>query len=106
MSLDWGRKPEYPEETPEGQGEHANSTHTGQRSGNPRRPPHSGSQLSSQLDATLITAGISTGRPGHTLSRRITQRLRLRASIGANAVPAFQHYSEVVCVARSRMQLW
>ncbi|KAK3539041.1 hypothetical protein QTP86_023628, partial [Hemibagrus guttatus] len=31
MSLDWGRKPEYPEETPEAQGEHANSTHTRQR---------------------------------------------------------------------------
>ncbi|KAK3559525.1 hypothetical protein QTP86_013704 [Hemibagrus guttatus] len=28
MSLDWGRKPEYPEETPEARGEHANSTHT------------------------------------------------------------------------------
>ncbi|KAK3564329.1 hypothetical protein QTP86_014285, partial [Hemibagrus guttatus] len=28
MSLDWGRKPEYPEETPEAQEEHANSTHT------------------------------------------------------------------------------
>ncbi|KAK3547783.1 hypothetical protein QTP86_029933 [Hemibagrus guttatus] len=28
MSLDQGRKPEYPEETPEAQGEHANSTHT------------------------------------------------------------------------------
>ncbi|KAK3535867.1 hypothetical protein QTP70_021162, partial [Hemibagrus guttatus] len=28
MSLDRGRKPEYPEETPEAQGEHANSTHT------------------------------------------------------------------------------
>ncbi|KAK3552383.1 hypothetical protein QTP86_011263 [Hemibagrus guttatus] len=26
MSLDWGRKPEHPEETPEAQGEHANST--------------------------------------------------------------------------------
>ncbi|KAK3568936.1 hypothetical protein QTP86_020637 [Hemibagrus guttatus] len=28
MSLDWGKKPEYPEETPEAWGEHANSTHT------------------------------------------------------------------------------
>ncbi|KAK3532168.1 hypothetical protein QTP86_009040 [Hemibagrus guttatus] len=28
MSLDWGRKPEYLEETPEARGEHANSTHT------------------------------------------------------------------------------
>ncbi|KAK3561174.1 hypothetical protein QTP86_028366 [Hemibagrus guttatus] len=28
MSLDWERKPEYPEETPEARGEHANSTHT------------------------------------------------------------------------------
>ncbi|KAK3570934.1 hypothetical protein QTP86_030714 [Hemibagrus guttatus] len=28
MSLDGGRKPEYPEETPEAWGEHANSTHT------------------------------------------------------------------------------
>ncbi|KAK3565656.1 hypothetical protein QTP86_013912, partial [Hemibagrus guttatus] len=28
MSLDWGRKPEYPEETPEARGEHGNSTHT------------------------------------------------------------------------------
>ncbi|KAK3548716.1 hypothetical protein QTP70_017267, partial [Hemibagrus guttatus] len=28
MSLNWGRKPEYPEETPEARGEHANSTHT------------------------------------------------------------------------------
>ncbi|KAK3524677.1 hypothetical protein QTP86_000612 [Hemibagrus guttatus] len=28
MSLDWGRKPEYPEETLEAQGEQANSTHT------------------------------------------------------------------------------
>ncbi|KAK3522218.1 hypothetical protein QTP70_032800, partial [Hemibagrus guttatus] len=28
MSLDWERKPEYPEETPEAQGEHANSTNT------------------------------------------------------------------------------
>ncbi|KAK3557915.1 hypothetical protein QTP86_003311 [Hemibagrus guttatus] len=28
MSLDWGRKPEYPEETPKARGEHANSTHT------------------------------------------------------------------------------
>ncbi|KAK3524310.1 hypothetical protein QTP70_027867, partial [Hemibagrus guttatus] len=28
MSLDRGRKPEYPEETPKAQGEHANSTHT------------------------------------------------------------------------------
>ncbi|KAK3575304.1 hypothetical protein QTP86_023420 [Hemibagrus guttatus] len=27
MSLDWERKPEYPEETPEAR-EHANSTHT------------------------------------------------------------------------------
>ncbi|KAK3533789.1 hypothetical protein QTP70_027348, partial [Hemibagrus guttatus] len=28
MSLDRGRKPEYPEETPKARGEHANSTHT------------------------------------------------------------------------------
>ncbi|KAK3538800.1 hypothetical protein QTP86_015926 [Hemibagrus guttatus] len=28
QSLDRGRKPEYPEETPEARGEHANSTHT------------------------------------------------------------------------------
>ncbi|KAK3523181.1 hypothetical protein QTP86_021717 [Hemibagrus guttatus] len=28
MSLDWGRKPEYPEETPKARGEHANSTRT------------------------------------------------------------------------------
>ncbi|KAK3540044.1 hypothetical protein QTP70_023818 [Hemibagrus guttatus] len=28
MFLDWGRKPEHPEETPEARGEHANSTHT------------------------------------------------------------------------------
>ncbi|KAK3564611.1 hypothetical protein QTP86_023758, partial [Hemibagrus guttatus] len=28
MSLDWGRKPEHPEETPKARGEHANSTHT------------------------------------------------------------------------------
>ncbi|KAK3506763.1 hypothetical protein QTP70_023937, partial [Hemibagrus guttatus] len=27
MSLDWGRKPAHPEETPEARGEHANSTH-------------------------------------------------------------------------------
>ncbi|KAK3516447.1 hypothetical protein QTP70_014356, partial [Hemibagrus guttatus] len=27
MSLDWGRNPEYLEETPEARGEHANSTH-------------------------------------------------------------------------------
>ncbi|XP_047660428.1 ras-related protein Rab-36 isoform X1 [Tachysurus fulvidraco] len=31
MSLDRGRKPEYPEETPEARGEHANSTHTRRR---------------------------------------------------------------------------
>ncbi|KAK3535571.1 hypothetical protein QTP70_016839 [Hemibagrus guttatus] len=31
MSLDRGRKPEYPEETPKARGEHANSTHTWQR---------------------------------------------------------------------------
>ncbi|KAK3544517.1 hypothetical protein QTP86_014096 [Hemibagrus guttatus] len=31
MSLDWGRKPEYPEETPEARGEHANSTQTWRR---------------------------------------------------------------------------
>ena len=31
MSLDWGRKPEYPEETPAARGEHANSAHTGPR---------------------------------------------------------------------------
>ncbi|MCI4389346.1 hypothetical protein PGIGA_G00096950 [Pangasianodon gigas] len=37
MSLYWGRKPEYPEETPEARGEHANSTHTGRRqSSNPQ----------------------------------------------------------------------
>ncbi|KAK3568130.1 hypothetical protein QTP86_031105 [Hemibagrus guttatus] len=29
MSLDWGKKPEYLEETPEARGEHANSTHPG-----------------------------------------------------------------------------
>ncbi|KAK3508390.1 hypothetical protein QTP70_026018, partial [Hemibagrus guttatus] len=28
MSLDQGRKPEYPEETPEARGEHTNSTYT------------------------------------------------------------------------------
>ncbi|KAK3540403.1 hypothetical protein QTP70_030634 [Hemibagrus guttatus] len=28
MSLDWKRKPEYPEKTPKARGEHANSTHT------------------------------------------------------------------------------
>ncbi|KAK3548662.1 hypothetical protein QTP70_016412, partial [Hemibagrus guttatus] len=28
MSLDWGKKLEYPEETPEARREHANSTHT------------------------------------------------------------------------------
>ncbi|KAK3524286.1 hypothetical protein QTP70_027014, partial [Hemibagrus guttatus] len=28
MSLDWGRKLEHPEETPEARGEHANSTQT------------------------------------------------------------------------------
>ncbi|KAF4091748.1 hypothetical protein AMELA_G00040990 [Ameiurus melas] len=31
MSLDWGRKPEYREETPTARGEHANSAHTGPR---------------------------------------------------------------------------
>ncbi|KAK3523932.1 hypothetical protein QTP70_016739, partial [Hemibagrus guttatus] len=31
MFLDSGRKPEYPEETPEARGEHANSTHTWRR---------------------------------------------------------------------------
>ncbi|KAF4077238.1 hypothetical protein AMELA_G00205710 [Ameiurus melas] len=31
MSLDWGRKPEYPEETPAARGGHANSAHTGPR---------------------------------------------------------------------------
>ncbi|XP_053531301.1 transcriptional repressor p66-beta isoform X1 [Ictalurus punctatus] len=31
VSLDWGRKPEYPEGTPEARGEHASSTHTGRR---------------------------------------------------------------------------
>ncbi|XP_053489801.1 EEF1A lysine methyltransferase 2 isoform X1 [Ictalurus furcatus] len=31
ISLDWGRKPEYPEEPPEAQGEHANSARTGRR---------------------------------------------------------------------------
>ncbi|XP_056608145.1 uncharacterized protein LOC130425787 [Triplophysa dalaica] len=31
MSLDQGRKPEYPEETPEARGEHANSTHTSRK---------------------------------------------------------------------------
>ncbi|KAK3520706.1 hypothetical protein QTP70_030582, partial [Hemibagrus guttatus] len=36
MSLDWGRKPEYPEETPEAWGEHANSTHTRRRESNPQ----------------------------------------------------------------------
>ncbi|KAK3547247.1 hypothetical protein QTP86_017814, partial [Hemibagrus guttatus] len=37
MSLDRGRKPEHPEETPEARGEHANSTHTRRRrESNPR----------------------------------------------------------------------
>ncbi|XP_053489568.1 dyslexia-associated protein KIAA0319-like [Ictalurus furcatus] len=31
MSLDWGMKPEYLEETPTARGEHANSAHTGPR---------------------------------------------------------------------------
>ncbi|MCJ8735904.1 hypothetical protein PDJAM_G00252720 [Pangasius djambal] len=31
MSLDRGRKPEYPEETPESRGEHVRKAHTGQR---------------------------------------------------------------------------
>ncbi|XP_053488618.1 enolase 4 isoform X5 [Ictalurus furcatus] len=38
MSLDWGRKPEYPEETPIARGEHANSTHTEQRWESKPRP--------------------------------------------------------------------
>ncbi|KAK3533740.1 hypothetical protein QTP70_025052, partial [Hemibagrus guttatus] len=40
MSLDWGRKPEYPEETPEAQGEHANTTPTYGRGGT--RTPNPG----------------------------------------------------------------
>ncbi|XP_053537974.1 catechol O-methyltransferase isoform X2 [Ictalurus punctatus] len=37
MCLDWGRKPEYPEETPAARGEHTNSAHTGPRwESNPR----------------------------------------------------------------------
>ncbi|KAK3546057.1 hypothetical protein QTP70_019980, partial [Hemibagrus guttatus] len=36
VSLDWGRKLEYPEETPEAQGEHANSTHGGGRNRTPQ----------------------------------------------------------------------
>ncbi|KAK3533408.1 hypothetical protein QTP70_019484, partial [Hemibagrus guttatus] len=40
MSLDWARKPEYPEETPEAWGEHANSTHTHGGGGN--RTPNPG----------------------------------------------------------------
>ncbi|KAF4070999.1 hypothetical protein AMELA_G00279870 [Ameiurus melas] len=37
MSLDWGRKLEYPEETPAARGEHANSAHTWpQQDSNPR----------------------------------------------------------------------
>ncbi|KAF4089172.1 hypothetical protein AMELA_G00063740 [Ameiurus melas] len=36
MSLDWERKPEYPEETPAARGEHVNSAHTQpQRESNP-----------------------------------------------------------------------
>ncbi|XP_053541050.1 uroporphyrinogen-III synthase isoform X2 [Ictalurus punctatus] len=38
MCLDWGRKPEYPEETPAARGEHANSTHTGPRWESTPRP--------------------------------------------------------------------
>ncbi|KAK3534803.1 hypothetical protein QTP86_025758, partial [Hemibagrus guttatus] len=40
MSLERGRKPEYPEETPEARGEHANSTHTHGGGGN--RTPNPG----------------------------------------------------------------
>ncbi|KAK3543821.1 hypothetical protein QTP70_029697 [Hemibagrus guttatus] len=40
MSLDRGRKPEYPEETPEARGEHTNSTHTHGGGGN--RTPNPG----------------------------------------------------------------
>ncbi|KAK3551379.1 hypothetical protein QTP70_016643 [Hemibagrus guttatus] len=38
MSLDWGRKPEYPEETPGALGEHANSTYTWRRRGSNPQP--------------------------------------------------------------------
>ncbi|KAB5517598.1 hypothetical protein PHYPO_G00168960 [Pangasianodon hypophthalmus] len=43
MSLAWGRKLENPEETPEAQGEHANSTHTERRMNS---APPAGSALS------------------------------------------------------------
>ncbi|KAF4087434.1 hypothetical protein AMELA_G00095540 [Ameiurus melas] len=39
MSLDYGRKPEYPEETPAARGKHANSAHTHGPSGNRTQDP-------------------------------------------------------------------
>ncbi|KAK3565899.1 hypothetical protein QTP86_020310, partial [Hemibagrus guttatus] len=51
MSLDRGRKPEYPEETPEAQGEHAYSTHG--RVGN--QTPNPGGHIILLKEATAIS---------------------------------------------------
>ncbi|XP_053543689.1 connector enhancer of kinase suppressor of ras 2 isoform X1 [Ictalurus punctatus] len=53
MPLDWGRKAEYPEETPTTRGEHANSAHTGQRQDSNPQPWREGTASdTSQHDVT------------------------------------------------------
>lgn len=60
-SLDWGRKPEYPEETPEAQGDHANSTKQGRgRNQTPKPWRQMCEELSHRapLHALYMTLGI------------------------------------------------
>ncbi|KAK3533813.1 hypothetical protein QTP70_031071, partial [Hemibagrus guttatus] len=70
MSLDWGRKPEYPEETPEAWGEHANATHTAEAGIEPPTLEVTGSLCLSQsslgIKAGYTLDGVPTHRRAHT----------------------------------------
>ncbi|KAK3570988.1 hypothetical protein QTP86_033196 [Hemibagrus guttatus] len=90
MSLDWGRKPEYPEETPEARGEHANSTHTHGGGGN-RTPTPGGlftvrlkrNDVKHRLYKSLNIHSLSTAYPNYS---RVTGSLCLsQASLGIKA---------------------
>ncbi|KAK3507610.1 hypothetical protein QTP70_030801, partial [Hemibagrus guttatus] len=59
MSLDWGRKPEYPEETPKGRGEHANSTHTAEAGIEPPTLEFEDDPFLFQHDCTPVTKASS-----------------------------------------------
>ncbi|KAF4074288.1 hypothetical protein AMELA_G00237640 [Ameiurus melas] len=99
MSLDWGKKPEYLDETLAARGEHADSTHTGQSD---RKLYWRPLVVTAELVFALVTKSPRDYLiPPRRTRTGVVRRPRWRRRVRSRLYKSSQAYAESTCFAQA-----